>query len=99
MAKPVSKLASEITDLRDSDKLKLVDKILTSLHRPTPEIDKSIARILAYPEIGPELEPGVRRCLLPRFLFGLIYSTDEEFLTVIAVAHLHREPRYWIGRP
>ena len=44
MAKPVSKLASEITDLRDSDKLKLVDKILTSLHRPTPEIDRVWAK-------------------------------------------------------
>lgn len=44
MAKPVSKLASDIKDLPDSDKLKLVDAILASLHRPDPEMDKVWAK-------------------------------------------------------
>lgn len=44
MAKPLGKLASDIKDLKDSDKLKLVDQILTSLHRPDPAMDKIWAK-------------------------------------------------------
>lgn len=44
MAKPLGKLASDIKGLKDSDKLKLVDQILSSLHRPDPAMDKVWAK-------------------------------------------------------
>ena len=31
-------------------------------------------------------------------LRSLVYGTDQETVVVIAVAHLHREPRYWADR-
>lgn len=40
MAKTVDKLAAEIHDLPDVEKLRLVDAILTDLDRPDPEIDR-----------------------------------------------------------
>lgn len=46
----------------------------------------------------PEIEPGLRRSLLARFPYGLIYTVEEQSVIVIAVAHLHREPRYWMDR-
>lgn len=46
----------------------------------------------------PEIEPGVRRCLLARFPYGLIFGVDGGTLVVVAVAHLHRAPRYWVSR-
>jgi len=45
-----------------------------------------------------EIEQGLRRCLLSRFPYGIIYGVDSETIIVVAVAHLHREPRYWIDR-
>ena len=33
-----------------------------------------------------------------RFPYSLVYGIDEETVVVIAVAHLHREPRYWVDR-
>lgn len=39
MAKTVDKLAQEIHDLPDVEKLRLVDAILTDLDKPDPEID------------------------------------------------------------
>lgn len=62
------------------------------------EIDDTVSRIIAFPALGSELSPGIRRCLLPRFPFGIIYAADETNLTILAVAHLHREPRYWVDR-
>jgi putative addiction module component (TIGR02574 family) len=40
MAKTVYKLAAEIHDLPDVEKLRLVDTILADLDRPDPEIDR-----------------------------------------------------------
>ncbi|PKL15124.1 MAG: plasmid stabilization protein [Spirochaetae bacterium HGW-Spirochaetae-5] len=62
------------------------------------DLDRSIRRVIAYPLSSPELDPGLRRCLLTRFPFGVIYGIDNETIVVIAVAHLHRKPRYWCER-
>lgn len=62
------------------------------------EIDRAVRRAAAFPMSCPELELGVRRCLLARFPYGLIFGVDGETLVVLAVAHLHREPRYWAPR-
>lgn len=40
----------------------------------------------------------MHRCLLARFPYGLIFGVDGKMLVVVAVAHLHREPRYWADR-
>ena len=40
MAKNIDKLAKEILDLPDVEKLRLVDAILTDLDKPDPEIER-----------------------------------------------------------
>jgi plasmid stabilization system protein ParE len=62
------------------------------------ELDRVVRRAVTFPMSCPEIEPGIRRCLLARFPYGLIYGLDGETIVVIAVAHLHREPRYWVDR-
>jgi len=62
------------------------------------DLDRTIRRIVAYPLASAKMEAVFRRCLLSRFPYGIIYSIDSETVIVIAVAHLHREPRYWIDR-
>lgn len=62
------------------------------------DIDRAIRRIAAYPLSSVEIEQGLRRCLLSRFPYGIIYGIDSETIIIIAIAHLHREPRYWIDR-
>lgn len=62
------------------------------------ELDRVVRRAVTFPMSCPEIEPGVRRCLLARFPYGLIYGIDRTTIVVVAVAHLHREPRYWVDR-
>ena len=62
------------------------------------ELDMAIRRIAAFPESYQEIEQGLRRCLLPRFPYGLIYGIDKKTIVIVAIAHLHREPRYWAER-
>ncbi len=51
-----------------------------------------------YPKIGREVRPGIRKILVKRFPYKLIYSATESGLYIIAVAHGHRRPDYWAGR-
>jgi plasmid stabilization system protein ParE len=62
------------------------------------ELDRAVRRTVAFPLSCPEIEPGLRRCLLARFPYGLVYGLEEDAIVVVAVAHLHRKPRYWIDR-
>ena len=62
------------------------------------DLDRAIRRIAAFPLSCTEIEPDLRRCLLTRFPYGIIYGIDSDTIVVIAVAHLHRKPRYWINR-
>ncbi len=62
------------------------------------ELDRAVRRALAFPLSYPEVERGLRRCRLARFPYGVIYGVDGDNFVVVAVAHLHRRPRYWIDR-
>lgn len=44
-----------------------------------------------------EVEP-VRRFLFDRFPYKMLYIIRAKRLVVIAVAHQHRQPDYWIDR-
>lgn len=58
----------------------------------------AVKRIGETPYAGHILAPGIRRRLLTTFPYGVVYNIDEKIITVIAVAHLHREPDYWRDR-
>lgn len=62
------------------------------------EFDAAIRRIAAFPEAYVLIEKEVRRCLIKRFPYGVLYGLDTDKIIVIAVVHLHRKPDYWIAR-
>jgi plasmid stabilization system protein ParE len=62
------------------------------------DFDRVIRMITAFPGASAEIDQGLRRSLLSRFPYGIIYGIDSETIIVVAVAHLHRKPRYWIDR-
>ena len=62
------------------------------------ELDRAVRLIRSHPLAATQIEPEIRRCLLHRFPYALIYGIDQETIVVIAVAHLHRRPRYWSDR-
>ncbi|MCP9775108.1 type II toxin-antitoxin system RelE/ParE family toxin [Cyanobium sp. WAJ14-Wanaka] len=64
------------------------------------EIFAAVERIKINPNLWPMLDYEVRRCLVHRFPYGVIYFVDEKRSTVLilAVMHLHRQPGYWSDR-
>lgn len=62
------------------------------------ELDRAVRLVTTYPLASPEIEPQVRKCLFAHFPYILVYGIDGETVVVIAVAHSHRKPRYWVDR-
>jgi plasmid stabilization system protein ParE len=62
------------------------------------EVQTAAARLLAFPEIGPPLEASLRKLVLERFPYCLIYSFSTEVVHIVAVAHERRKPGYWQER-
>jgi plasmid stabilization system protein ParE len=62
------------------------------------EIERAIERIGEAPTTYPIVDGELRRCLLDRFPYALLYAIGLTAVQVIAVAHLHRRPGYWTRR-
>ena len=55
-------------------------------------------QVCEYPQSGAPIGGANRRCLVPRFPYGLVYRADGDDLFILAVAHVRRHPDYWRGR-
>jgi plasmid stabilization system protein ParE len=62
------------------------------------ELDRAVRLVTSYPLALTEIEPEIRRCLLARFPYALIYGIEPDTIVIIAVAHLRRQPGYWADR-
>jgi toxin ParE1/3/4 len=62
------------------------------------EAEQAIQQILEFPESAPEVEKGVRKKLLRRFPYAVLYSIREKDLRILAVPNQRQRPFYWRGR-
>jgi hypothetical protein len=51
-----------------------------------------------YPALWPQIEGDVRRCLVHRFPYGVLYSIEPDGIFILAIMHLHRDPDHWKHR-
>lgn len=62
------------------------------------EVHSAIQNIVSYPAAWPVLEDDIRRCLVNRFPYGVVYSIEQDGIFILAVMHLRRSPDYWKNR-
>ena len=62
------------------------------------EADRCLRLIDEHPEAGAALHGAVRRRLLRRFPFALLYKSSVDGIRILAVMNLKRHPTYWVGR-
>jgi hypothetical protein len=62
------------------------------------EVLETIDLISLFPQLWSQNTENTRKAVLRKFPFNLIYSIIEDKIFIIAVAHQHREPEYWIDR-
>jgi hypothetical protein len=62
------------------------------------EVDKTIKIIRNYPESFPKYTNHTRKAVVNVFPYNIIYTIYEDYIEVLAIAHQHRKPDYWIDR-
>jgi plasmid stabilization system protein ParE len=62
------------------------------------EVYSTVRRSVEFPKAWTVLEGEIRRSLVRRFPYGVLYSEEHEEIFVVAVMNLHREPDYWKHR-
>jgi plasmid stabilization system protein ParE len=62
------------------------------------DVKEAINRLRQWPFAAPLERGDIRRLTLSRFPYKLLFSVETDYLYIIAVAHQHRSPTYWIER-
>ena len=62
------------------------------------DVQHAIDGLCEYPQAGEAITPSLRRMLLHRFPFSVIYSIETDVILIIAIAHHGRRPGYWQSR-
>ena len=62
------------------------------------EVERAIERIVQHPESSPMVLGKVRKCMVPRFPYSVVYSLRDGVIRVSAFAHSSRRPFYWRER-
>lgn len=62
------------------------------------EVERCTQAIVTFPEAGPLITATIRRRLVLRFPYALLYSIKRDKVWVLAVMNLKRRPMYWVGR-
>ena len=62
------------------------------------EVDAALEELSERPLRWRKVTGRFRRCLVRRFPYGIIYTTDRDNIQIFAFTHLHRKPGYWKHR-
>ena len=62
------------------------------------EVERCLQQIIENPHGSPAIQGTVRRRLLRRFPYGLLYKVRSDSVRILAVMNLKRRPMYWVGR-
>lgn len=62
------------------------------------ELAAALDRILEHPSIGVPVRSQLRRFLLRRYPYSLIYTVGDDHILILALMHHRREPGYWKDR-
>jgi len=62
------------------------------------EVYSAIQRSVILPKAWSVIDREIRRSLVNRFPYGVLYSEEKDELFIIAIMNLHRDPDYWKNR-
>lgn len=61
-------------------------------------IENAVYRIREAPTRWLVLDDNVRRCLIRKFPYGILYTIEPDYILILAVMQCSREPGYWKNR-
>ena len=62
------------------------------------EVLLAVQNALQHPDMWPDVGEGIRRCLVHRFPYAILYDATSTSFFIYAVMNLRRRPSYWKHR-
>jgi len=62
------------------------------------EMERLLLEVAADPRRFRKFDPPARRHFSNDFPYAIIFVDTPDYVRVIAIMHMHREPGYWHGR-
>lgn len=59
------------------------------------EVDHSIKNIINYPLAWQKLSKRIRRILVRKFQYGIIYNHNDDAILILSIMNFRREPNSW----
>lgn len=60
--------------------------------------EEALTVIRRHPEAAPAVRGKIRRLVMPRFPYNIIYRITVDTIRILAVAHQKRSHTYWVHR-
>lgn len=76
----------------------LVERSVRRTERFSRGYETAIRAVAEFPLIGREITPGVRRFVIARTDYALIYRVSATAVTILALPHRSSPPGYWCER-
>jgi len=61
-------------------------------------VENTIFKIVESSTRWPVIDEDIRRCLMRKFPYGILYTIEDNFILILAVMHCSREQGYWKDR-
>jgi toxin ParE1/3/4 len=62
------------------------------------EVEHAVRLIITHPDVGTPVGRSLRRVLVKRFPYAIIYRRQDDEIFILALAHQSRRPGYWRQR-
>ncbi len=62
------------------------------------EVERTVSHIREFPDAGSPVGISIRRALIPRFPYFLVYRVVGDAVQIVAVSHHRQRPGYWRHR-
>lgn len=61
-------------------------------------VEEAIYRVRESPMRWSVFEEDIRRCLVRKFPYGILYTIEQDYILILAVMHCSRKPGAWKER-
>lgn len=62
------------------------------------EIEFALERIVVSPLEFPKIKAQIRRCLVRKFPFAILFTLDGQDIFILTIMHTKRRPGFWADR-
>ncbi len=62
------------------------------------KVELALQDLVVSSERWPIVQDDIRRRLIRRFPYSLLYKIDQDAVVILAVMHQRRHPSYWLSR-